>query len=641
MSDERFYSEDTFEDKHSGNPEDAGQHDAGQDRTQEIQDQTKDTAQNTPHYSKGGYFYSTTNLNDSGNNSSYESDGSISNSSYENGSYNSYSSYEGASGTSYTGAAAGGTPYTEAAGSSTSYTGAAGSSTSYTGAAAGSSSHDKAESATASTGNGRYYSYNRTGTDSGAPSGNNNNRGGDYRRRRSRRGGGRLAVVLAVILVFVIGASVGALASGRLSGASLQGGNSSAQSRNEAAVNETEKESEKKAENAGSSLQSGQTSGGGTISTVKEAMGQSSLADTTVADVAEQVMPAIVSVYNKYTEESQFFGRTYTQEGESAGSGIIIEETADELLIVTNNHVVEGADSLSVQFIDETNCEASLKGTDASSDLAVIAVSLDSLTEGTKSNIAIAELGDSDSLRIGEHAIAIGNALGYGQSLTVGYISALNREITSEDGITGTFIQTDAAINPGNSGGALLNSKGQVIGINSNKIGGSAVEGMGFAIPISKAIPIIDGLKTQESRTKVAEEEQGVLGIYGISVTSDVASAYGLQVGAYIEEIIEGTGAADSDLQQGDIITAINGQTITGMEDLQNQLAYYTAGEEVTLTVQHPMEGGEYEEREIKLTLSKKSDVSSSSGDGRQGAGQRQQPSEEDDYGLFSFPFGF
>ena len=444
-----------------------------------------------------------------------------------------------------------------------------------------------------------------------------------------------------MILVFVIGASVGALASGRLSGASLQGGNSSAQSRNEAAVKETEKESEKKAESAGSSLQSGQTSGGGTISTVKEAMGQSSLADTTVADVAEQVMPAIVSVYNKYTEESQFFGRTYTQEGESAGSGIIIEETADELLIVTNNHVVEGADSLSVQFIDETNCEASLKGTDASSDLAVIAVSLDSLTEGTKSNIAIAELGDSDSLRIGEHAIAIGNALGYGQSLTVGYISALNREITSEDGITGTFIQTDAAINPGNSGGALLNSKGQVIGINSNKIGGSAVEGMGFAIPISKAIPIIDGLKTQESRTKVAEEEQGVLGIYGISVTSDVASAYGLQVGAYIEEIIEGTGAADSDLQQGDIITAINGQTITGMEDLQNQLAYYTAGEEVTLTVQHPMEGGEYEEREIKLTLSKKSDVSSSSSDGRQGAGQRQQPSEEDDYGLFSFPFGF
>ena len=643
MSDERFYSEDTFEDKHSGNPEDAGQHDAGQDRTQEIQDQTKDTAQNTPHYSKGGYFYSTTNLNDSGNYSSYESAGSINSSSYENGGYNSYSSYEGTSGGSstYTGAAAGGTSYTGEAAGSTSYTGAAGSNTSYTGAAAGSTSHEKAESASASTGNGRYYSYNRTGTDSGTPSGNNNNRGGDYRRRRSRRGGGRLAVILAVILVFVVGAGIGALASGRLSGASLQGGNSSAQSRNEAAVKETEKESEKKAESAGSSLQSGQTSGGGTISTVKEAMGQSSLADTTVADVAEQVMPAIVSVYNKYTEESQFFGRTYTQEGESAGSGIIIEETADELLIVTNNHVVEGADSLSVQFIDETNCEASLKGTDASSDLAVIAVSLDSLTEGTKSNIAIAELGDSDSLRIGEHAIAIGNALGYGQSLTVGYISALNREITSEDGITGTFIQTDAAINPGNSGGALLNSKGQVIGINSNKIGGSAVEGMGFAIPISKAIPIIDGLKTQESRTKVAEEEQGVLGIYGISVTSDVASAYGLQVGAYIEEIIEGTGAADSDLQQGDIITAINGQTITGMEDLQNQLAYYTAGEEVTLTVQHPMEGGEYEEREIKLTLSKKSDVSSSSGDGRQGAGQRQQPSEEDDYGLFSFPFGF
>ena len=321
-----------------------------------------------------------------------------------------------------------------------------------------------------------------------------------------------------------------------------------------------------------------------------------------------------------------------------------IEETDNELLIVTNNHVVEGADSLSVQFIDESNCEASLKGTDASSDLAVIAVSLDSLSEETKKQIAIAELGDSDSLRIGEHAIAIGNALGYGQSLTVGYISALNREITGEDGITGTFIQTDAAINPGNSGGALLNSRGQVIGINSNKIGGSTIEGMGFAIPISKAEPIIDSLKTQESKTKVAEEEQGVLGIYGISVTSDVASAYGLPVGAYVEEIIEGTGAAQSKLVHGDIITGINGQSISGMEDLQNQLIYYSAGEEVTLTVQHPMEGSEYEEREIKVTLSKRSDVSSSSSDSsdRQEPGQDSRPSQEEgDSGFFSFPFGF
>ena len=488
-----------------------------------------------------------------------------------------------------------------------------------------------------------YYSYNRAET-AGQTSQAYSSPSpvtGSGRTGSRKKGRSPLAAVLAVILVFVLGAGAGAMASNLASMASLPKSSSSAQSRVESAAGEDEKETEESSDETAPSRES--KSGGNTISTVEEAMKDSSLSDTTVADVAEKVMPAIVSVYNKFTEESEFFGRKYTQEGESAGSGIIIEETDDELLIVTNNHVVEGADSLSVQFIDETNCEASLKGTDASSDLAVIAVSLDSLSEETKKQIAIAELGDSDALRIGERAIAIGNALGYGQSLTVGYISALNREITAEDGITGTFIQTDAAINPGNSGGALLNSRGQVIGINSNKIGGSAVEGMGFAIPISKAVPIIDGLKTQESKTKVAEEEQGVLGIYGISVTSDVASAYGLPVGAYVEEIIEDSGAAQSDLVHGDIITAINGQTITGMEDLQNQLVYYSAGEEVTLTIQHPMEGGEYKEREIKVTLSKRSDISSSSsGDnGQQRPGQESAPSQEDNSGIFTLPFGF
>ena len=591
MSDERFYSEDTFEDRQTVNPADSEQYDTSQDQTQE-------TEQSSSSFSGGGYSYNKNQRDDSGHFTGYSSD----------------------SGSSF-GTGNGG--YSSASGSSFSTENSAGNS-------AGTDS---------SNGSGRYYTYNRTGTGGSAPSGSSF--GSDRRGNKNSKGRSRLAVVLAVILVFVIGAGAGALASGRSASANLPGRSPSAQSQTEGSVQGTEKETGKETDS--SSTQSETGSGGGTISTVREAMGESSLADTSVADVAEKVMPAIVSVYNKFTEESEFFGRKYTQEGESAGSGIIIEETADELLIVTNNHVVEGADSLSVQFIDEENCEASLKGTDASSDLAVIAVALDSLSKETKEKIAIAELGDSDALRIGEHAIAIGNALGYGQSLTVGYISALNREITSEDGITGTFIQTDAAINPGNSGGALLNSRGQVIGINSNKIGGSTVEGMGFAIPISKAIPIIDSLKTQESRTKVAEEEQGVLGIYGITVTSDVASAYGLPVGAYIEEIIEGTGAEESDLQQGDIITAINGQSITGMEDLQNQLAYYSVGEEVTLTVQHPMEGGNYEEREVKLTLSRRSDVSSSSGSGRNqpGFGQQTPPSEEDDSGFFSFPFGF
>ena len=484
-----------------------------------------------------------------------------------------------------------------------------------------------------SAGTGRYYSYSRT-----EQSGENFTSPTPPvppRRGGGKKGRGPLAAILAVILIFVIGIGAVAMVSMRSKAGAASGSASSAQARIESSADSADKE--KTADGS----KEGVISTGNRISTVEEAMSESSLTDTTVADVAEKVMPSIVSVYNKFTEESEFFGRTYTQEGESAGSGIIIEQTDNELLLVTNNHVVAGADSLSVQFIDETNCEASLKGTDVSSDLAVISVPLDELSAETRKRIAIAELGDSDSLRIGEHAIAIGNALGYGQSLTVGYISALNREITSEDGITGTFIQTDAAINPGNSGGALLNSKGQVIGINSNKIGGDAIEGMGFAIPISKAIPIIDSLKTQESKTKVAEEDQGVLGILGITVTSDVASAYGMPVGAYVEEVIDGSGAAKSDLQQGDIITAINGQTITGMEDLQNQLVYYSAGEEVTLTVQHPGEGGKYEEREIKVTLSKRSSVSSSGESGRQQAPGRESGQQQEDSGIFSFPFGF
>ena len=489
-------------------------------------------------------------------------------------------------------------------------------------------------------GRGRYYSYGR-GPASPSYPGN-----GKTPARKKKRG--VLIAVLAVVLVFIIGAGAGAYATGRrakdparLKG-TVQEDRSSAD--NQESSPEAEKKTQEKETSSKEETPSGDkksTSSKEDVPRIRSAENAEGSSDTGVADVAEKVMPAIVSVYNKYTQEAQFFGRQYTQEGQSTGSGIIIGQTDEELLIVTNNHVVEGADSLSVQFINEENCEALLKGTDAGSDLAVISVPLADLNAETTEAIAIAELGSSDDLRIGEPAIAIGNALGYGQSLTVGYISALNREITAEDGITGTFIQTDAAINPGNSGGALLNSSGQVIGINSNKIGGSAIEGMGFAIPISKALPIIEQLKTQESKTKVAEEEQGALGILGISVTSDVASAYGLPVGAYVEEVIEGSAAEQSDLSQGDIITAINGQTINGMEALQNQLAYYKAGEEVTLTVQHPMEGGSYEEREITLTLSKRSDIQGSGNPRGRDSWQQEMPYEQEEgEGFFDFPFG-
>ncbi len=506
-------------------------------------------------------------------------------------------------------------------------------------------------------GTGHYYNYNRNDSRSGAPvNRNDSNRSAGGKKKKSR-----LAVVAAVILVFVLGAGVGSYMSGRGSSSSIQSSSSSAMGKAEESVKtgnvkegNADEASEKTAEESGqadntdqsaSETQESFISGDSDISTVEKVDPEASGANDVVAEVAENVMPAIVSVYNKYTEQAQFFGQTYTQESESAGSGIIIGESDGELLIVTNNHVVEGADSLSVQFIDEQNCEAALKGTDAASDLAVIAVKTSDLSAETREAIAVADLGDSDALRIGEQVIAIGNALGYGQSVTAGFVSALNREFSEEDGITGTFIQTDAAINPGNSGGALLNAEGQVIGINSNKIGGDAVEGMGFAIPISKAIPIIDNLKEQESKTKVAEEERGVLGIYGISVTSDVASAYGLPVGAYVEEIIDGSGASNSELMQGDIITAINGTEVTSMESLSSQMTYYTAGTEVTLTVQHPVDGGAYEEREIKVTLSKSTVVQPQDNENGEKRGWEQEQSQEipynQDSSMFEFPFGF
>ena len=325
--------------------------------------------------------------------------------------------------------------------------------------------------------------------------------------------------------------------------------------------------------------------------------------DTELTKVVDKVMPSIVSVYNDFTEEVQnFYGQTFTRQGESTGSGIIIGKTDNELLIVTNNHVVEGADHLRVLFIDQETCDAEIKGTDPSNDLAVIAVSLSNIKDTTQNQIKVATLGNSDSLKIGEDVIAIGNALGYGQSVTTGIVSVNNREI-NDDTITGTFIQTDAAINPGNSGGALVNINGYVIGINSSKIGGNAVEGMGFAIPISRAIPIIEELMSHKTLSKVDESEQGTIGISGATVTSDVAKAYNMPQGVYVAQIIENGGAANSELREGDIITAIDSQTVSSMEELQRRLQYYKAGTEVTLTVQRQDGKGSYAETAVKVTL--------------------------------------
>lgn len=324
---------------------------------------------------------------------------------------------------------------------------------------------------------------------------------------------------------------------------------------------------------------------------------------TDVTNVVDAVMPSVVSITNTSVVTQSFWGQQFQSENQSSGSGIIVGENDTELLIVTNNHVIADSTELKVQFIDGSVADAKVKGTDANMDLAVIAVSLKSLSNETISNISIAILGDSESLKVGEPAIAIGNALGYGQSVTTGVISALNRQIAmSEDGSTsGTLIQTDAAINPGNSGGALLNVRGEVVGINSNKIGGSTIEGMGYAIPISNAKPIIEELMNRETKDKVDVAKKGYLGISGLNVTQDVASMYGMPVGVYIAQVYNG-GAANAGMQKGDIITTFDGSSVTTMEDLQGYLEYYEAGKTVSVTIQRP-EGGEYVEYKLAVTL--------------------------------------
>ena len=324
---------------------------------------------------------------------------------------------------------------------------------------------------------------------------------------------------------------------------------------------------------------------------------------TDVTDVVEKVMPSVVSITNTSVVTQSFWGQEFQSENQSSGSGIIVGENESELLIVTNNHVISDSTQLKVQFIDGSIADAKVKGTDANMDLAVIAVLLESLDSTTISNISIAALGDSENLKVGEPAIAIGNALGYGQSVTTGVISALNRQIEmSEEGsTTGTLIQTDAAINPGNSGGALLNVRGEVVGINSNKIGGSTIEGMGYAIPISNAKPIIEELMNRETKDKVEEARKGYLGISGLNVTNDVATMYGMPEGVYVAQVYEG-GAYQAGMLKGDIITAFDGSSVKTMQDLQGYLEYYEVGETVLVTVQRP-NAGEYIEHKLLVTL--------------------------------------
>ena len=341
----------------------------------------------------------------------------------------------------------------------------------------------------------------------------------------------------------------------------------------------------------------------------------SSVVTSDVSSVVESVMPSIVSITNMSVQQVQsFFGGTSQQEVTSAGTGIIIEKTDSELLIVTNNHVVADSNQLTVTFDDQSSVEADIKGTDSAHDLAVIAVQLDKISDDTLDKISVATLGDSTKLKVGEPAIAIGNALGYGQSVTTGVISATDRESQTTDSATGEttgssdvkLIQTDAAINPGNSGGALVNANGEVIGINSAKLIGENVEGIGYAIPISDVTDIITNLMNQETKTKVSEAERGYLGITGLDVEDSDSQRYGMPTGVYISEVSRGGGAADAGITKGSIIVGFNGITIDSMESLQEQLQYYKKGEKVTLTLQVPGDGGEYQEQTVDVTLGSK-----------------------------------
>ncbi len=326
-----------------------------------------------------------------------------------------------------------------------------------------------------------------------------------------------------------------------------------------------------------------------------------------VSDIVEEVMPSIVAITNISETEFRSFWGSQTYESTSAGSGIIVSTDDEYLYIATNNHVIDGAKSLTVTFNNEATVSAEVKGADPSIDLAVVKVALNSIESSTMEAIKVATFGESEQLRVGEASIAIGNALGYGQSVTMGVISALNRVVTVSDSsssisYTAELIQTDAAINPGNSGGALLNARGEVIGINSVKYADTDVEGIGYAIPVSTAAPIINELITKE---KVDESNSSYLGIAGVDVTNEVASTYNMPTGIYVAQVLENTAAEKYGIIPGDIITKFDGKEITSMESLTGTLQYYAAGTTVEITVMRA-NNGQYQEQLIEVVLGKK-----------------------------------
>lgn len=334
--------------------------------------------------------------------------------------------------------------------------------------------------------------------------------------------------------------------------------------------------------------------------------GSSDAAAEDVSKVVDAVMPSVVSITSKTQVSNYFFG---TQESEGAGSGFILAKTDDTLMIATNNHVVEGATALTVGFSDGTTVDASIVGTDSDADLAVISVNAKDLSDDTLSTIKIAVLGSSDDLKVGEPVIAIGNALGYGQSVTTGVVSAKDREVSFTDG-TMTLLQTDAAINPGNSGGVLVNMNGEVVGINNAKLEDTSVEGMGYAIPISTAQTTLENLMNAGS---IPEGEAAYLGILGRTIDSQYSEALGMPSGVYVSQVVEGSPAEKAGIEAGDIITGFEGNTVSTMDGLKDRISAQKAGTEVEISLQRANQNGTYEEQSVKVTLGKESDYEKNS----------------------------
>lgn len=351
-------------------------------------------------------------------------------------------------------------------------------------------------------------------------------------------------------------------------------------------------------------------SAAGSGSDATEEVSAGTTGEYTVAQVAKSCMPSVVSITNASVKTVQdFFGGVQQYPSESSGSGIIVGQNDSEILVATNNHVVADADTITVAFDDDAVYEAQVKGTDSDNDLAVVAVKIADMSEDTLKSIKVVSIGNSDELEIGEQVVAIGNALGYGQSVTSGWISAVNREVTDEEGkTTGKLIQTDAAINPGNSGGALLNMQGELIGINSAKAAATEVEGMGYAIPISVAQPILDELMNRETRYKADEDHAGYIGVTCLNVDSTSAQTYGIPLGAFVDFVEEGGPAQTAGIQKGDVIVKFDGMTVSGSSDLVGKLEYYQAGETVEVVISRA-QNGEYQEQTVSVTLGKKSEM--------------------------------